>query len=181
VAAGAALVLLGGCGNSRTPAPTIGAPAVPAGFRVVDVPTAGATLSVPQNWTLLGTHSSSLLVLDTSGNAVIALWRYPVRGSDPQDAPQLQLARQRLIASSRAHDRSLRVISSGVARVGGEPAITLEADEHIGTSERRVFSTHVFEGREELVLEEYAPAQSFATVDATVFSPVRSSLTLAPR
>jgi hypothetical protein len=160
VVAGVALALLSGCGNSRTPAPQIGGPAPPEGFRVVNLPVAGARISVPRNWSLLATHSPLQLVLDTSGDAVIALWRYPLHGSAPQGAQQLQLARVRLIASSRARDKSLRVINSGVIRIAGAPAITLEADAHLGSRKRRVFSTHLFHGSEELVLEEYAPAQS---------------------
>lgn len=176
----ATIVLLGGCGNSRTPAPQVGAPVLPAGFRALNLPSAGATLSVPRNWVLLGTHSRVLLVLDTSGGAVIDLWRYPLSGPAPTSAEQLMRARQRLIAAARSRDRTMRVISSGVTRIGGQPAITLSADEHIGQRERRIISTHVFTGSEELVMEEYAPQQFFARVDRTVFVPVLHSLTLAP-
>lgn len=181
LATGFALVLLGGCGNARTPAPVVGSPSLPTGFRVVNLPGAGARLSVPRNWVLLGTHSRQLLVLDTSGGAVISLWRYPLQGPAPNSAQQLQLARQRVIASARTRDRELRVISSSVLRVGGDPAITLDADERIGEGKRRVLSIHVFTATEELVLEEYAPPQLFATVDRAVFVPVLHSLTLVPR
>ena len=181
LATGFTLVLLGGCGNSRTPAPVLGSPSLPSGFRVVNLPGAGARLSVPRNWVLLGTHSRELLVLDTSGGAVISLWRYPLHGPAPNTAQQLQLARDRLIASARVHDRALRVISSSILRIGGDPAIRLDADERIGKGERRVLSTHVFNASEELVLEEYAPPQLFATVDRAVFAPVLHSLTLVPR
>lgn len=175
------VVLLGGCGNSRTVPPTLGGPALPTGFRAINLPGAGARLSLPRNWILLGTHSRLLLVLDTSGGAVIALWRYPLEGGAPHTAAQLRLARQRVIASARARDRKLRVISAAVARVGGQPAIILDADAHFGSGERRVLSTHVFNGNEELVLEEYAPLASFTTVDRAVFVPVLHSLTLALR
>ena len=181
LAAGFTLVLLGGCGNARTPAPVLGSPSLPTGFRVVNLPSAGARLSVPRNWVLLGTRSRQLLVLDTSGGAVISLWRYPLHGPAPSSAQQLQLARHRLIASARARDPALRVISSSVLRIEGDPAIRLDADERIGTGERRVLSTHVFNATEELVLEEYAPPQLFATVDRAVFVPVLRSLTLVPR
>jgi hypothetical protein len=180
VVAGVAFALLSGCGNSRTPAPQIAGPAQPVGFRVVNLPAAGVRISLPRNWSLLATHPPLQLVLDTSGDAVIALWRYPLTGPAPQGAHQLQLARMRLIASSRARDKSLRLINSAVIRLAGAPAITLEVDEHIGSRVRRVLSTHVFQGSEELVLEEYAPAQGFGTVERTVFSPVLRSLTLAP-
>lgn len=170
------VLLLCGCGNSRTPVPQVRAPALPGGFRVVNLPSAGARLSVPRSWILLGTHSRLLLVLDTSGGAVIALWRYPVEGLTPQGVGQLARARQRLIASARSRDPFMHVLSSSLARISGRPAITLMADERIGTAERRVVSTHVFTRSEELVLEEYAPFQVFRRVDQTAFSPVLDSL-----
>jgi hypothetical protein len=174
------IVLLGGCGNSRTPAPQVTAPAPPAGFRTLNLPSAGASLSVPRNWVLLGTHSRVLLVLDTSGGGVIDLWRYPLSGPAPHSTSQLQLARQRLISEARTRDPSLTVLSAGLTRVAGQPAISLNADERIGRSERHIVSTHVFKGGEELVLEEYAPPRLFASVDRTVFVPVLHSFTLAP-
>jgi hypothetical protein len=158
--------------------PQVGPPALPAGFRVVNLPSAGARLSVPRNWVQLGTHSSLLLVLDTSGGAVIALWRYPLQGPAPQGARQLVRARQRLIASARRRDHSLHVLSSTLGRVSGHPAITLTVDERIGKSQRRVVSSHVFTSSEELVLEEYAPYQAFGRVNRAAFSPVLRSLTL---
>ncbi len=133
---------------------------------------------MPRNWVLLGTHSSLLLVLDTSGNAVIALWRYPLQGHAPQGVGALGRARQRLIASARRHDHSLHVLSSTLGQVSGRPAIMLTVDERIGKSQRRVLSTHVFTSSEELVLEEYAPYQAFGTVNRAAFSPVLRSLTL---
>lgn len=173
-------MLLGGCGDSRTPAPQLRAPAQPTGFQSVSLPSAGARLSLPRNWVRLGTHSHLLLVLDASGGAVIALWRYPLNAPAPQSAQQLQLARGRVISAARARDRSLRVISADVGRVGGQPSVTLVADEHIGQALRRVVSAHVFSRSAELVLEEYAPPQFFGTVDRAVFGPVLRSLTLAP-
>jgi hypothetical protein len=119
-------------------------------------------------------------MLDTSGGAVLALWRYPLQGPAPRTARQLALDRRQLIASARSRDRSLRVVSSDIGRISGRPAITLDTDERIGRRERRVLSTHVYGGSEELVLEEYAPSQFFATVDRTVFLPVLHSLTLTP-
>ena len=158
--------------------PQLGPPVHPAGFRVVNVPSADARLSVPRNWVLLGTDSKLLLVLDTSGRAVIALWRYPLQSPAPVGTGQLGLARQRLIASARSHDHSLHVISSTLGQVSGHPAITLTADEQIGKSQRRVVSTHVFTTSEELVLEEYAPYKVFGPVNQATFSPVLRSLTL---
>lgn len=147
----------------------------------MNLPQAGASLSLPRNWALLRTHSNVLLVLDTSGGAVIALWRYPLHGSAPQGAQQLKLALQRLIASARGRDHSLKVNSSEVTQIAGRPALTIDTDEHIGHGERRLISTHVFGSGEELVLEEYAPPQYFSAVDRAVFASVLHSLTLTPQ
>ncbi len=181
IAAGIVIFLLTGCGNARTQAPQVGAPALPAGFRALHLPGAGASLSVPRNWALLGTHSNVLLVLDTSGGAVIALWRYPLAGAAPRSPQQLRLALQRLIASARGRSHSLKVNSSGVTRIAGRPALTLDTDQHIGHRERRLISTHVFGPSEELVLEEYAPPHYFPAVDRDVFVSVLHSLTFSAR
>jgi len=157
-----------------------GWPDGPTPRRLLNVPAARATLSVPRNWALVGTHNRQLLVVDTSGGAVIALWRYPVHGPAPQSTQQLQFARRRLIATARTRDASLRVISSNLMRVDGHPALALEADERIGAGQRHVISTHVWDGSEELVLEEYAPPEVFGTVNRAVFAPVLRSLKLTP-
>jgi hypothetical protein len=120
-----------------------------------------------------------LLVLDTSGGAVIALWRYPLQKAAPQGTQQLKLALQRLIATARGRDHSLKVNSSGVTQIAGRPALSIDTNERIGHGERRLVSTHVFGRSEELVLEEYAPPQYFSAVDRAVFVSVLHSLTLA--
>jgi hypothetical protein len=43
-----------------------------------------------------------------------------------------------------------------------------------------VTSTHVYVDGAELVLDEYAPPDQFASVARSVFSPVRRPLTLVP-
>ena len=174
-------MLLSGCGNSRTPVPQVGAPASPGGFNSLKLPEAGASLSVPRSWVLVKSHTPVLVLLDTSGGAVIALWRYPLNGPAPRGNQQLKQDLRGLIASARSRDPSLKVLSSSIVEASGRPALTLNTDEHIGHRERRVMSTHVFGPGEELVLEEYAPPQYFFAVDRTVFLPVLHSLTLASR
>jgi hypothetical protein len=171
-------VLLAGCG-SRTPTPQLLRPAAPGGFQLMHYSRAGFRLAVPRNWTIAPVHPP-LVALITSNRAVIALWRYPhVR--PPQTPGALQQLGRRLIAQARSRDRTLRVLSSGTARVDGYPALELQTEERIGAQLRRVSSTHIFGRGVEMVLEEYAPMSLFGSLDRAVFSPVRHSLTALSR
>jgi hypothetical protein len=72
------------------------------------------------------------------------------------------------------------LIRASVGLVDGYPAIELDAFERINGRPRRVRSTHVFTGSSEVVLDEYAPAALFHSVDHAVFSPLKRSLHLSP-
>jgi hypothetical protein len=170
-----ALVCLSGCGNSRTPVPSLLVPAPAGGFRTLSYPAAGVSLAVPARWTVIREHAP-LLIAIASGGAVISLWHY-VRGEPlPATRAQLERARRALLAAIRARQPAVRVIRSRVLRIDQRPAVELNALERIGGVLRRVRSTHVFTAGGEVVLEEYAPARVFHQVDHTVFSPVRQSL-----
>jgi hypothetical protein len=84
----------------------------------------------------------------------------------------------RLIAAARARDRTLRLLGSRLARIDGAEAVELDALETIRGRPRRVSSTHLYVPGAELVLDEYAPPDRFATVERSVFVPVRRSLAL---
>jgi hypothetical protein len=175
----AALVLLAGCGNSRTPAPNLLLPATPDGFHALGYPKAGVALLAPRNWAVLS-PKAPLVTVFSSGPAVVALWRFASSSPSPTGRPALEQALTALLAAARHRDPGLRLIRSGILTIDHHSAVELDAFEQIAGSPRRVRSVHVYVPGAELVLEEYAPAAMFHAVDHAVFSPVRRSLELIP-
>jgi hypothetical protein len=169
------LVALAACGNSRTPVPSVTTPAPPARFRALSFPEAGLSLQAPSNWAVTAGHGRLVTTL-SSGAAVIALWRFHSSARPPVGRVALRQAAQGLIKAARARDPSMRLIGSEVTRIGGVPAVELDAVEQIAGHARQVRSSHLFGPRAEVVLEEYAPPGLFPGVDQTVFVPLRRSL-----
>jgi hypothetical protein len=176
---GGMLTVLAGCG-SRTPAPQVVRPAAPGGFQTIRYSEAGFTMARPRNWTTVSSRPP-LVALITSGPAVISLWRYPAAHPEPRTSTQLHQAALRLIATARARSRSLRVLSSATTFVNGYPAVELETNQVIGGAMRRVQSTHLYGRGGEVVLEEYAPLSLFGSLERSVFSVVRRSLSALGR
>jgi hypothetical protein len=166
---------MGGCGNTRTPAPSATLPSAPTNFRTLTLHAAGIRLAAPRNWTVSG-QRAPLLVTVASGAAVMAVWRFARAAPVPDGARALGALRARLLVALRARDRTLRVLRAIGLRVAGTRAIEIEAIERIAGLSRRVSSIHVYLRGEELVLDQYAPPALFAAVDRSVFAPVRRSL-----
>ncbi len=178
-ALGVALCLgLAGCGNSRTPVPSLTHPATGGALRSLSYPAAGIRFSAPRSWTSVPEPPPAVTVL-ASGGAVIAIWRYPLSGRAPASTQQLEAARRSLMATARAADRSIDVLGSRRLRVDGSPAIEVDAIEQVDGLTRRSRATHVFATRSEIVVDEYAPAGVFAAVDARVFAPLDRSLVIS--
>jgi hypothetical protein len=172
-------VLLTGCGNSRTPVPSLTHPAAPDGFRKLVYPGLDIQFEVPRDWTV-SAQRAPLIATVTSGPATVALWRYvrPRPSSAESLDVELKAARASLVASAQAHAERLQVIRARIVRLGGVPAVILDATERIAGAPRRVRSIHLFGTGVELVVEEYAPPAIFHTVDHQVFSPLKRSLAL---
>jgi hypothetical protein len=116
----------------------------------------------------------------SSGDAIVAVWRYQRSQPLPRTRAQLRLARTRLIAAARAHDPGLKLLGSSVTIRDGIGSIALNVIERIGSGQRRVRSTHLFGYGQEVVLEEYAPLAQFRQVDLEVFSHLAHSLVVFP-
>ena len=174
-----ATAALSGCGNSRTPVPNASAPAPAKGFRMVTLSAAHIAVEAPQSWAL-ATGRAPLVAVISSGNAVIALWRYARSAAVPAGTAPIDQLEHSLIARARARDPGIEVLSAQVLRMSGFPAVQLEAVEHIAGQLRMVRSTHLFLANTELVLDEYAPPRFFGAVDHTVFVPVAHSLVVTP-
>jgi hypothetical protein len=167
------------CGNSRTPLLSLTQPAAPRGLRTFAYPKSGIEFKAPVNWAV-STQPAPMVATVTSGEAIVAVWRYPRSAPAPATSDALDQTSAALIRAAQASDPTLRVIRSHPARLHGAPTIILDAIERIAGRERRVRSIHIFGSGAEFVVDEYAPTSVFATVDRVVFSPLRRSLTLIP-
>jgi hypothetical protein len=176
-AVAAASVALGGCGDSRTPVPTLSQPAAPRGFHTLDFIRSGVSLIAPRNWIVLPQRAPVVTVV-ASGAAFVTVWRFHRATPPPAGSAQLDRARAQLIKAARARDPHLVVIRASALTVDHRSAVELDALEQINGRSRRVRSTHVYVPGAEYVLDEYAPPAMFHGVDHAVFSPIKRSLRL---
>lgn len=171
------IVVLAGCGYSRTPVPRAGSPVLPTAFVGEGFPRVGIDVLVPRNWTESVTELP-LAATISSGPAVIALWRYSRSARPPSDRAALAAARRALISAARARDPGLILIRTRLTRIDRSPAVVLDAFERINGRPRRVRSLHIYISGAEIVIEEYAPAAEFHYIDRYVFSPISHSIKL---
>lgn len=169
------LLLLAGCGQSRTTVSTLTTPAPADGARTLAYSAAGISFQAPRNWEVLA-ERLPLVTAVRSGAAVIALWRYPQREPLPSSPSELARARRQLLGILRVRPSTVAVIASRITRVAGARAIVVESLQRIAGRVSRVRSTHVFAFGAETVVDEYAPLELFASVDRAVFSPLLRSL-----
>ena len=178
-AAAALAAALTGCGNSRTPVPDPAVPLAPSGFHPLTYTSQHLALSAPSNW-IVSRSRAPLVSIVSSGDAVVAVWRFPRTAEVPADQGALQAALLALLHLARQRDRTLQVIRSRTMTFDHVPAVEVDDFQHIGGQLRRVRSLHLFVRGAELVLEQYAPPSEFHTVDHEAFSPIRRSLRLLP-
>ncbi|MDQ6604951.1 MAG: hypothetical protein M3Z06_00215 [Actinomycetota bacterium] len=178
-AATAALVALGGCGDSRTPVPSLSQPAAPRGFRTLGFTYYGVTLIAPKNWVVLAQRAPVVTVV-ASGAAFVAVWRFPRAAPAPTGSAQLDQTRRELLKAVRTKYPGLVLIRASALTVDHRSAVEIDALEQINGRSRRVRSTHVYVPGAEYVLDEYAPPAMFHAVDHAVFSPIKRSLRLRP-
>jgi hypothetical protein len=172
-----AALVAAGCGSSRAPLPDVTTPKPPGAPQQRSFPSSGVRFRAPQTWRVQS-GSAPLVATLASGDAIVAVWRYPRTEILPKTKADVRKARPRLIAEARKRDASLKVVGSQVAKVDGAPAIVLVAQEVINGQVRLVRSTHVFAHGAEVVVDGYAPPSSFPAVNQSVFGPLVASLRL---
>ena len=176
-----AALVLGGCGNSRTPAPDTGFIPAPSAFRSLKYPAAGVTLKAPANWREVQGADPQLATV-AIGDAQIAIWRYPRTEPLPETRSQLHAARQALVAQISRRDPTFELTSSRLVLKPGLRAVEIVGQ---GTNEgerRSVRSLHAYGRGAEVVVDSFAPSKDFARVDKETFAPVARSLRLrAPK
>jgi len=175
----AVLLSLAGCGGSRPREIAPLRPARPDGFRMLVLPAAGVSLSVPRNWTTTR-RRGPLLASITSGSAIVTLWRHPTKQPPPADRRQLELYRAALEHAAQSRAGLERMIGATLERVDRQPAVVLDALERVAGASWRVRSVHIYAPSEELVLEERAPPKLFAAAERAAFARILASLRVAP-
>jgi hypothetical protein len=174
-------VLLAGCANSQTPPPDTGLIPPPKGFRVVPYAAQGIRLRAPVNWRIVQGSGSQLATI-AIGDAQIAIWRYARSEPLPVTRPQLDAARQALIAQVERRDATFKLTSSRVVDKPGLRAVEIVGQGTNEAQRRSVRSLHAYAGGYEVVVDAFAPPRDFARVDRQTFGPVTRSLRLrAPR
>jgi hypothetical protein len=166
-----------GCGERRAARPDVTTTQPPAAPQGRTFPAAGVRFEAPQNWRLQA-GAAPLVATLASGQAIVAVWRYPRTEIPPATKAALRQARKRLIGQARKRDGRLRVVASRLSRVDHAPAIVLVGQEVIRGQVRVVRSTHVFAHQAEVVVDAYAPPASFPAVNQSVLGPLVASLKL---
>jgi hypothetical protein len=173
----AAALLAAGCGSEPQEPPDVGTPGPPGALTELEFDEEGVRLQVPSAWKLQrGPEEGPLLATLTSGRATIAVWRYPRTEPLPRTTKDLEATKDSLIAAVTTRDPEYAVTASRILR--GQ---TRRGVELIGTGtnsgfERRARSLHLFGGGAEVVLDQYATAEEFPSLDADVFRVVAQSL-----
>lgn len=173
-----AALLLGGCGNSRTPAPDTGLIPGPAGFREVKYPAEGITLRVPTNWRVFPGDQPRLTTI-AIGDAQIAIWRYRRTEPLPETRSQLHAARQALVAQIESRDATFELTSSRLVVKPGLRAVEIVGQGTNQGQRRSVRSLHAYGRGHEVVLDAFCPPKDFARVDSQTFARVARSLRLS--
>ena len=164
-----------GCGNDRVKPSNVATPGPPIGHFDVSYPKFGIEFTAPQGWHV--TEGSGPLVTTVqTGQATVAIWRYPREEPLPATAAAMRRARKELIAAAKRRDRTFKVGTSRILRIRHAPAIQLVGRENVGSSRHRVRSTHIFAHGAEVVVDSYAPPKYFQRVDKQVFKPLLKSL-----
>ncbi len=168
---------LAGCGNDETAAPDTTTPGPALGANRVSLPQHGIAFEAPAGWSL-DEGQPPLIATIATGQATIAIWRYPRSETLPKTEAELQAARDALVAAAKRRDKTFRVVKSSPAKIAGHPAVQIRARETIQGQPRVVRSSHVYAEGAEVVVDAFAGPDDFRRVDAEVFRPMLRSLRL---
>ena len=135
----------------------------------------GVTFTPPADWSV-DAGAGHLVATAQAGQATVAVWRYPRTETLPKSKVQLQAARDALVKASKKRDATFEQIKTAATTIAGQPAVQIRAREHIAGQPRTVRSTHIYAHGAEYVIDAYADADSFRSVDASVFRPLLRSL-----
>jgi hypothetical protein len=171
--AAALVAALAGCGGASG-----GDAATTAAQPTGAYPKAGIAFTPPADWNV-DAGTGHLVATAQAGQATVAVWRYPRAETLPKTKLELQAARDSLLTASTKRDASFQTIKTAATTIAGQPAVQIRAREHIAGQPRTVRSTHIYAHGAEYVIDAYADADSFRSVDAQVFRPLLRSVHVA--
>jgi hypothetical protein len=174
----ASALLAAGCGNDETPAPDVTTPGPRLGSTPVDFPEHGLALEAPAGWNV-NRGQPPLIATIATGQATIAVWRYPRAEELPASKAELDAARTSLVQAASERDPTFKVIKDANTEVDDRPAVQIRARETIEDQPRVVRSTHVYAEGGEIVVDAFAAPGDFRRVDAEVFRPLLRTLTVS--
>ncbi len=173
----AAALVAAGCGSEPQRPPDVGTPGPPGPLLPLTFGSLGVSLEIPGAWKLeQGPADGPLLAKITSGRATIALWRYPRTEPLPTTRSDLEATRDSLVAAVKTRDPEYSVTSTRILRNGSRRGVEIIGTGSNSGFPRRARSVHLFAGGAEVVLDQYATPEQFATVDGDVFRDVARSL-----
>jgi hypothetical protein len=174
-----AAAVLGGCGRERIQAADLEFEAA-KDTRLVAYPDVGMRFRAPSNVRLIRRPAPGVF-RGGAGDAFLSGFAYRRAEQLPRNRRELAAARRRLVAATRKRGRGYRLTSARSIRVGGAQAVELLGDQRISNARLRTRSLHVYRGRAEYVIEVAADLKSFASLDRTVYRPIRRSLRVTGR
>jgi hypothetical protein len=167
--------LVAGCGGSS---PAAGLDATPSAS---SYPAQGISFRSPPGWSTRAGHGHLVATVQT-GQATVAIWRYPRSERLPRSTAQLQAARDALVAASHRDNPRFAEIKTAPTLVAGLPAVQIRARTTIDGQPRTIRSTHIYAYGSEIIVDAFADGDSFRQIDATSFWPLLRSLDVgAPR
>lgn len=121
----------------------------------------------------------TLVTTISTGEATIAIYRYPRSERLPRTKKELRAALDGLVAAAKARDATFNELKRATLEVDGHPAVQLRATETVVGRPRTVRSTHIYAQKAEIVVDAFAPDKDFRRVDAQVFRDVLRSLRIS--
>jgi hypothetical protein len=172
------LAALPGCGSDKSKTPDT-TKVEPAGGNVaVAIPEAGVSFKAPASWRRQKGKAPLVYAVQT-GQATLALWRYPRSEQLPVTHKALQAAKEALVAQIQKRDPTFQVTKAKLLHVGPKRAVQVLGTGAIAGNRRTIRSTHIYTEKAEFVVDAYAPPSVFNRVDSQVFAPVLDSLQIA--
>jgi hypothetical protein len=171
-------VLAAGCGSSKSEPPKVTQVTKPTGVVKVAVPEAGVKFAAPDGWRRQKGKAPLVYAVQT-GQATLALWRYPRTEQLPTTHKALKAAEDALISQIQKRDKTFKVTKAKLLHVGSKRAVQVLGTGAIAGNRRTIRSTHIYTEKAEFVVDAYAPPTVFDRVDRQVFAPVLDSLEIA--
>ena len=164
-----------GCGDDKQKAPDPARVPPASGTVAVSVPESGVTFKAPEGWRRQKGKPPLVYAVQT-GQATLALWRYPRTEQLPQTHSALVDAKEALVSQIRKRDSTFKVTKAKLLHVGPKRAVQVLGTGSIAGNRRTIRSTHIYTQKAEFVVDAYAPPTVFDRVDKQVFAPVLDSL-----